>query len=141
MYSNSLARHFFMFHAKCLLLRLDRLLPVRSYLQNFYQCSFFLKINFEILSVIKSHVSFSDSGQCQDSSQYELSCPGWKWACTVDIYVSFMQSNCQKSCGWCPGNLFAKHLTFFEIPTYIILFFQIDLRCTVATTNQVQEVL
>ena len=40
MYSNSLARHFSsMFHAKCLLPRLDRLLPVRSCLQNFYQCS------------------------------------------------------------------------------------------------------
>ena len=39
-YSNSLARHFsFMFHAKCLLPRLDRLLPVRSCLQNFYQCT------------------------------------------------------------------------------------------------------
>ena len=39
MYSNSLARHFSsMFHAKCLLPRLDRLLLVRSCLQNFYQC-------------------------------------------------------------------------------------------------------
>ena len=38
-YSNSLARHFSsMFHAKCLLLRLDRLLVVKSCLQNFYQC-------------------------------------------------------------------------------------------------------
>ena len=38
MYSNSLARHFSsMFHAKCLLTRLDRLLFVRSCLQNFYQ--------------------------------------------------------------------------------------------------------
>ena len=33
-YSNSLTRHFSsMFHAKCLLLRLDRLLPLRSCLQ------------------------------------------------------------------------------------------------------------
>ena len=40
MYSNSLTRHFSsIFHAKCLLLRLDRLLLVRSCLQNFYQCS------------------------------------------------------------------------------------------------------
>ena len=40
MYSNSLARHFSsMFHAKCLLPRLDRLLLLRSCLQNFYQCS------------------------------------------------------------------------------------------------------
>ena len=40
MYSNSLARHFSsMFHAKCLLPRLDRLLPLRSCLQNFYQCT------------------------------------------------------------------------------------------------------
>ena len=40
MYSNSLARHFSsMFHAKCLLPRLDRLLNVRSCLQNFYQCT------------------------------------------------------------------------------------------------------
>ena len=38
MYSNSLARHFAsMFHAKCLLPRLDRLLPVRSCPQNFYR--------------------------------------------------------------------------------------------------------
>ena len=38
MYSNSLARHFSsMFHAKCLLPRLDRLLLLRSCLQNFYQ--------------------------------------------------------------------------------------------------------
>ena len=39
MYSNSLARHFSsMFHAKCLLPRLDKLLQLRSCLQNFYQC-------------------------------------------------------------------------------------------------------
>ena len=39
MYSNSLARQFSsMFHAKCLLPRLDELLHVRSCLQNFYQC-------------------------------------------------------------------------------------------------------
>ena len=39
MCSNSLARQFSsMFHAKCLQLRLDRLLPLRSCLQNFYQC-------------------------------------------------------------------------------------------------------
>ena len=39
MCSNSLARRFFsMFHAKCLLPRLDRLLLARSCLQNFYQC-------------------------------------------------------------------------------------------------------
>ena len=38
MCSNSLARQFSsMFHAKCLLPRLDKLLPVRSCLQNFYQ--------------------------------------------------------------------------------------------------------
>ena len=38
MYSNSLTRHFSsIFHAKCLLPRLDRLLVVRSCLQNFYQ--------------------------------------------------------------------------------------------------------
>ena len=38
MYSNLLARHFSSkFHAKCLLPRLDRLLPARSCLQNFYQ--------------------------------------------------------------------------------------------------------
>ena len=46
MYSNSLARHFSsMFHAKCLLPRLEKLLPVRSCLQNFYQCSFPHRIN------------------------------------------------------------------------------------------------
>ena len=40
MYSNSLAIHFSsMVHAKYLLPRLDRLLLVRSCLQNFYQCS------------------------------------------------------------------------------------------------------
>ena len=39
MYSNSLVRQFSsMFHAKCLLPRLDELLHVRSCLQNFYQC-------------------------------------------------------------------------------------------------------
>ena len=39
MYSNSLARHFSpRFHTKCLLLRLNRLLPVRSCLKYFYQC-------------------------------------------------------------------------------------------------------
>ena len=42
MCSNSLARQFSsMFHAKCLLPRLNRLLPVRSCLQNFYQCRLF----------------------------------------------------------------------------------------------------
>ena len=40
MYRNSLARHFSsMFHAICLLPRLDILLPIRSCLQNFYQCT------------------------------------------------------------------------------------------------------
>ena len=39
MYSNSLLRHFSsMVHAKCLLPNMDRLLLVRSCLQNFYQC-------------------------------------------------------------------------------------------------------
>ena len=39
-YSNSLARHFSsMVHAKCLLPGIDRLLLVRSCLQNFYQCT------------------------------------------------------------------------------------------------------
>ena len=39
MCSNSLARQFpSMFHAKCLLPRLDKLLHVRSCLQNLYQC-------------------------------------------------------------------------------------------------------
>ena len=43
MYSNSLTRHFSsMFHAKCLLSRLDRLLLVRSCLQNFYPCMYFI---------------------------------------------------------------------------------------------------
>ena len=38
-YSNSLARHFSpMFHTKCLLPRLDRLVPVRSCLKYYYQC-------------------------------------------------------------------------------------------------------
>ena len=38
MYSNSLLRHFSsMVHAKCLLPNIDRLLLVRSCLQNFYQ--------------------------------------------------------------------------------------------------------
>ena len=43
--SNSLARQFSsMFHAKCLLPRLDKLLHVRSCLQNFYQCLLKLEI-------------------------------------------------------------------------------------------------
>ena len=43
MYSNSLARHFSpIFHTKCLLPRQDRLLPVRSCLKYFYQCTFIL---------------------------------------------------------------------------------------------------
>ena len=41
MCSNSLARQLSsMFHAKCLVPRLDKLLHVRSCLQNFYQCGF-----------------------------------------------------------------------------------------------------
>ena len=58
LYSNSLARHFSsMFHAKCLLPRLDELLPVRSCLQNFYQCvvsSVMHIAQFNQLEVIKS---------------------------------------------------------------------------------------
>ena len=47
MYSNSLTRHFSsMFHAKCLLPRLDRLLLVRSCLQNFYQCTILISNQF-----------------------------------------------------------------------------------------------
>ena len=49
MYSNSLARHFSsMFHAKCLPPRLDRLLLLRSCLQNFYQCKNDLKDSYEV---------------------------------------------------------------------------------------------
>ena len=45
MYSNSLLRHFSsMVHAKCLLPNIDRLLLVRSCLQNFYQCCFCLRL-------------------------------------------------------------------------------------------------
>ena len=58
MCSNSLARQFSsMFHAKCLLPRLDELLPVRSCLQNFYQCvvsSVMHIAQFNQLEVIKS---------------------------------------------------------------------------------------
>ena len=43
MCSNSLARQFsYLFHAKYLLPSLDKLLPVRSCLQNFYQCTHIL---------------------------------------------------------------------------------------------------
>ena len=46
MYSNSLARHFSsIFHAKCLLPRLDRLLVVRSCLQNFYQWGYLCAVH------------------------------------------------------------------------------------------------
>ena len=46
MCSNSLARQFSsMFHAKCLLPRLDKLLHVRSCLQNFYQCCDLIFVN------------------------------------------------------------------------------------------------
>ena len=42
-YNNSLARHFSpMFHTRCLIPMLDRLLPVRSCLKYFYQCSSFV---------------------------------------------------------------------------------------------------
>ena len=54
MYSNSLTRHFSsMFHAKCLLPRLDWLLLVRSCLQNFYQCRFWIWL---LKSVQKSSI-------------------------------------------------------------------------------------
>ena len=44
MFSNSFARHFSsMVHAKCLLPRLDRLLPIRSCLKYFYQCTYIQK--------------------------------------------------------------------------------------------------
>ena len=47
-YSNSLGRHFSsMFHAKCLLPRLDWLLPLRSCLQNFYQCMYLGECNIQ----------------------------------------------------------------------------------------------
>ena len=50
MYSNSLARHFsHMFHTKCLL---PRLLPVRSCLKYFYQCSLW---NFGKWPTIQAH--------------------------------------------------------------------------------------
>ena len=49
MLSNSPARHFSpMFHAKCLLPRLDKLLLVRSWLKYFYQCWVFLFVLFGI---------------------------------------------------------------------------------------------
>jgi len=63
MCSNSLARQFsYMFHAKCLLPSLDKLLPVRSCLQNFYQCRnlFDSKIDriFEILQALFEIILF-----------------------------------------------------------------------------------
>ena len=47
----------------------------------------------------------SDRNQCQDSAQYASYCPGWKWACTVQRWVYFMQNNCKETCGLCSGNL------------------------------------
>ena len=55
------------------------------------------------------HISFSDV-QCQDSNQFASNCPFWKWACTVPQHISFMQTNCKKSCGWCSGNWCPKLL-------------------------------
>ena len=59
LYSNSLARHFSsMVHAKCLLPRLDRLLPLRSCLQNFYKCNykFILTSRFRIFKRILGYL-------------------------------------------------------------------------------------
>jgi hypothetical protein len=53
MYSNSLAQHFSpMSHTKCLLPRLDRLLPVRSCLKYFYQCNVLIPLKFSFLWLI-----------------------------------------------------------------------------------------
>ena len=55
MYSNSLLRHFSsMVHAKCLLPNIDRLLLVRSCLQNFYQCGVDLKFTTFVLQLTKN---------------------------------------------------------------------------------------
>ena len=55
MYSNSLARHFSpMFHAKCLLPRLDKLLLIRSWLKYFYQWCFLRAIGFDSTWLLQS---------------------------------------------------------------------------------------
>ena len=70
LYSNSLARHFSsMVHAKCLLPRLDRLLPLRSCLQNFYQCSHLWDLSFIAQSMRLKVISvlFFLSPSCLDT--------------------------------------------------------------------------
>ena len=42
-----------------------------------------------------------DRNQCQDI--YPSWCPTGTWACTHSLYITWMQKNCQKSCGWCSG--------------------------------------
>ena len=64
MFSNSFARHFSsMVYAKCLLPRLDRLLLVRSCLQNFYQCCYGYSLEFgEPLKSVKGTTLDDKSG-------------------------------------------------------------------------------
>jgi hypothetical protein len=66
MYSNSLARHFSsIFHAKCLLPRLDRLLLLRRCLQNFYQCTFYE-------AIIWGKTLKSNLGPCMGNNSFIL---------------------------------------------------------------------
>ena len=74
MYRNSLAIHFSsMVHAKCLLPRLDRLLLVRSCLQNLYQCACRRKKeSFDLVSVKWMKAQRGDLKQQQSSSMQKM---------------------------------------------------------------------
>ena len=143
MYSNSLARHFsFMFHAKCLLPRLDKLLPLRSCLQNFYQCSnykFIISYRYILHSYIMLYYNFSQFQQCvpyvgqvkRKNTYVSL----WLWKIS-NLHQGFLGRVIHVYGPFCtfPGNMQQQYIDtykdffpsisyYFHIPKFFLIFF------------------
>ena len=99
MYSNSLARHFSpMFHAKCLLPKLDKLLHVKSWLKYLYQCGFKIWRFFLMFSTVSMLTYWVDR-----SKNYKK-LPMWMFPTLKKIdWCSFFRE--WHTCEW-PGNMF-----------------------------------
>ena len=65
----------------------------------------------------------SDRKQCQD--KYPTDCPDIIWACTDSEWKNWMQNNCKKTCGYCPGEgtQVHKYIIKFLFSTRSLLYY------------------
>ena len=94
MHINSLTRHFSsMFHDKCLLPRLDKLLLIRSLLNYFYQCMINCQLwlhFFSFLRTIKFPYQKFNSQRCLHNSVPMCHLPQYiEWGLSSFIFIGF----------------------------------------------------